>query len=195
MVFYFTIKIIFCHGKGLHLFIRHVHADMIDDLREVLVLPRVGDAEEEGGVAILIAERLLLDVIGAAVKFHSALFEEREPLGIREMGDRLLDEVGIHIPSEGIGQERAPAVVRKAGAFLGASVSSKGLHCRNVVGAAVLIKFHGGNDRCAVKGELQVHRCADAAVDVGVRVDFGALARREWEPVRGAYGREGACHE
>ena len=64
MVFYFTIKIIFCHGKGLHLFIRHVHADMIDDLREVLVLPRVGDAEEEGGVAILIAERLLLDVIG-----------------------------------------------------------------------------------------------------------------------------------
>ena len=28
---------------------------------------------------------------------------------------------------------------------------------RNVVGAAVLVKFHGGNDRCAVKGELQVH--------------------------------------
>ena len=69
MVFYFTIKIIFCHGESLYLFIRYVHADMIDDLREVLILPRVGDAEEEGGVAILIAEGLLLDVIGTAVKF------------------------------------------------------------------------------------------------------------------------------
>ena len=151
MIFYFTIKIIFCHGESLYPFIWHVHADMIDDLREVLILPRVGDAEEEGGVAILIAEGLLLDVIGAAVKFHAAFFEEREPLGIREMGDRLLDEVGIHILSEGIGQERAPAVVRKEGAFFDASVSGKGLHRRDVVGAAVLVKFHGGNDRRTVQ--------------------------------------------
>ena len=181
----FAVVVVAGHGEGLDPFVGHVHFHVINDGGEVLVLPGIGNANPEGGVAVLVGNGIFLHVIGASVEADALFFINDEPLGIGETGKGIFHVVVIQVHAEGMGHQGAPVLgVVAVGEIVGdGAFLIQGLHFRDPIGPAVLVKFNVGNGAAIFSFRLDGQGSPKAAVHIGVRVHQGGIGILEGNPV------------
>lgn len=173
------------HGQSLDPFMGHIHFHVVNDGRKILVLPGIGNADPECGIAIFIGDGIFLHIVGAAVETDALFLIDLEPQGLHEPGKRVGHVVGIEVHAEGMGYEAAPvlgiiAVLEFVGFFPG---GIKGLHFCYPVSPLVLVKFNGRNGGTVFPKGFDVQGRTEAAVHVGIGIDLGGGGILEGNPI------------